>query len=140
MSGWVQVDISLLRNPKLIMFARGNNLSEMEAIGSLVKLWAYSFEYGKRGGEIPQAQLCKDLIWSGNDLLNAMIKAGFIDKKKSGYFVHDWDDKYNQLDTYRKMNAKRQAEYRKRKKQEESNKKYKELQKKIHPDVADEIK
>ena len=64
MSGWVQVDISLLRNPKLIMFARNNKLSEMEAIGSLVKLWAYSFEYGKRGGEIPQAQLCKELIWS----------------------------------------------------------------------------
>ena len=46
-----------------------------------------------------------------------MIKnAGFVDKKKTGYFVHDWDDKYNQLDSYRKMNAKRQPEYRKRKK------------------------
>ena len=34
MSGWIQVDISLLRNPKLIIFAKKNKLSEMEAVGA----------------------------------------------------------------------------------------------------------
>ena len=58
-----------------------------------------------------------------------MIDSGFIDKKKSGYYVHDWEDKYSQLDKYRKMNAQRQKEYRQRKKMDESNKKYKDLQK-----------
>ena len=45
-----------------------------------------------------------------------MVDSGFIDKKKSGYYVHDWEDKYSQLDKYRKMNAQRQKEYRQRKK------------------------
>ena len=34
-----------------------------------------------------------------------MVDSGFIDKKKSGYYVHDWEDKYSQLDKYRKMNV-----------------------------------
>jgi len=139
MSGWVQVDVSLLRNPKLIMFARTNKISEMEAVGALVKLWAYSFEYGKKPGLIPNPELCKDMIWNGLDLLNPMIDARFIDKKKNDYFVHDWEDKYSQLDSYRKMNALRQKEYRQRKRQQESDKKYKEIQKKLHPEIADEL-
>ena len=112
---WIQVDISFLRNPKLIQFAKANGLSQMEAIGSLVKLWAYSFEFGKKPGYIPHPELLKNEVWDGVDLLEQMVDAGFVDKKKSGYFVHDWEDKYSQLDKYRKMNAKRQKEYRQKK-------------------------
>ena len=137
---WIQVDVSLLRNPKLVQFAKMNKLSQMESIGALVKLWAYSFEYGKKPGFIPHPELCKDLVWDGKELLKSMVDSGFIDKKKSGYYVHDWEDKYSQLDKYRKMNAQRQKEYRQRKKMDESNKKYKDLQKKLHPEIKDEIK
>jgi hypothetical protein len=78
-------------------------------------------------------------VWDGKDLLKSMVESGFVDKKKSGYYVHDWEDKYSQLDKYRKMNAQRQKEYRQRKKMDESNKKYKDLQKKLHPEIKDEI-
>jgi hypothetical protein len=37
------------------------------------------------------------------------------------------------------MNAQRQKEYRQRKKMDESNKKYKDLQKKLYPEIKDEI-
>ena len=84
---WIQVDISFLRNPKLIQFAKANGLSQMEAIGSLVKLWAYSFEFGKKPGYIPHPELLKNEVWDGVDLLEQMVDAGFVDKKKSGYFV-----------------------------------------------------
>ena len=60
-----------------------------------------------------------------------MVDAGFVDKKKSGYYVHDWEDKYAQLDSYRKMNAARQKAYRDRKAEEKSKKKYKETMKSI---------
>ena len=129
---WIQVDISFLRNPKLIQFAKANGLSQMEAIGSLVKLWAYSFEFAKKPGYIPHPELLKNEVWDGVDLLEQMVDAGFVDKKKSGYFVHDWQDKYSQLDKYRKMNAARQKAYRQRKAEEESQKKYKKLMKDLH--------
>ena len=135
---WIQVDISFLRNPKLIQFAKANGLSQMEAIGSLVKLWAYSFEFGKKPGFIPHPELLKNEVWDGVDLLEQMVDAGFVDKKKSGYFVHDWQDKYSQLDKYRKMNAARQKAYRQRKAEEQSQKKYKKLMKDIHGHDIDE--
>ena len=135
---WIQVDISFLRNPKLIQFAKANGLSQMEAIGSLVKLWAYSFEFGKKRGYIPHPELLKNEVWDGVDLLEQMVDAGFVDKKKSGYFVHDWQDKYSQLDKYRKMNAARQKAYRQRKAEEQSQKKYKKLMKDIHGHDIDE--
>ena len=59
-------------------------------------------------------------------------------KKKSGYFVHDWQDKYSQLDKYRKMNAARQKAYRQRKAEEESQKKYKKIMKDLHGHDIDE--
>ena len=68
-----------------------------------------------------------------------MVDSGFIDKKKSGYYVHDWEDKYSQLDKYRKMNDKDKKNTDKEK-MDESNKKYKDLQKKLHPEIKDEIK
>ena len=40
---WIQVDVSLLRNPKLVQFAKMNKLSQMESIGALVKLWSIFF-------------------------------------------------------------------------------------------------
>ena len=30
---WIQVDVSLLRNPKLVQFGKMNKLSQMESIG-----------------------------------------------------------------------------------------------------------
>ena len=135
---WIQVDVSFLRNPKLIQFAKANGLSQMEAVGSLVKLWAYSFEFGKKPGFIPHPELLKIEVWDGVDLLDQMVEAGFIDKKKSGYYVHDWQDKYSQLDKYRKMNAARQKAYRDRKAEEQSQKKYKKLMKDIHGHDIDE--
>lgn len=137
-SSWVQVDISLLRNPKLIMCAKRNKMSEMEVLGGLVKLWAYSFEFGKVGS-IPHPELLKDQIWEGKDLFNMYLESGFIDKKRKFFYVHDWEDKYSAVESYRALNAKRQREFRQRKKEEEQNKKYKELQKKLHPEIADEI-
>lgn len=131
MSGWIQVDVSFVRNPKLILFAKANGLTRTEALGALVALWAYSFEYAKKAGHIPHAQLAKELVWNGIDLLEPMIEAGFIDKKKSGYYVHDWEDKYSQLDSYRKMNAQRQKAYRERQAEEKSKKKYKATMKRI---------
>tara|TARA_R100001443_G_scaffold7321_2_gene16579 strand:- start:6890 stop:7300 length:411 start_codon:yes stop_codon:yes gene_type:complete len=128
---WVQVDVSFIRNPKLILFAKQNGLSQMEALGALVRLWAYSFEYGKKAGHIPHPELTADLVWDGLHLLEVMVDAGFVDKKKSGYYVHDWEDKYAQLDSYRKMNAARQKAYRDRKAEEKSKKKYKETMKSI---------
>jgi len=138
MSGWIQVDISLLRNPKLIIFAKKNKLSEMEAVGALVKIWAYSFEYGKKAGHIPHPDLLSDQIWEGKNLLEGLVEAGFIDKRRNQFYVHDWEDKYSQLDRYRKMNAKRQSEYRQRQAEEKSKVKYNKLMKDLHGFEIDE--
>ena len=76
-------DISLLRNPKLIMFIRNNKLSEMEVLDLLLSCGHTLLNMVREEEKYLKLQLCKELIWSGKDLLNPMIKAGFIDKKKS---------------------------------------------------------
>jgi hypothetical protein len=113
---WIQVDISLINNnPKVLALASGLGVSEVETLGILVKLWAYSFEYGKKPGHIPYSEQVPVICWGGKDYFPELIKGGFVDKKKSGLFVHDWEDKYSALDSYRKANRDRQRQYRKKK-------------------------
>jgi hypothetical protein len=116
---WIQVDISLINNnPKVLNFADDIGVSELTALGILIKLWAYSFDYGKRPGFIPYPEQVPPICWGGENYFPSLIKAGFVDKKKLGYFVHDWEDKYSALDSYRKANRERQRQYRKKKAEE----------------------
>ena len=113
---WIQVDISLInRNPKVLNFANDLGVSELTALGILIKLWAYSFDYGKKPGFIPYPDQVPVICWDGENYFPSLVKAGFVDKKKTGYYVHDWEDKYSALDSYRKANSERQRRYRKSK-------------------------
>jgi hypothetical protein len=115
---WIQVDISLINNnPKVLALASDLGISEVETLGILVKLWAYSFEYGKKAGHIPYSEQVPVICWGGKDYFPELIKGGFVDKKKSGLFVHDWEDKYSALDRYRKMNSERQRKHREKQKE-----------------------
>jgi hypothetical protein len=92
---WIESHQELGRHPKTKRFARLMSISLPAAIGHLHYLWWWSLDYAQDGdlsrytpGDIAEAS-----YWEGDsdELLNALIEAGFVDRNEGLICIHDWD-------------------------------------------------
>jgi hypothetical protein len=93
---WIKSEQSLANHPKLKAFARDLGISEVEALGHLHLMWYWVLEYADTGLVTKHIDFLPEAMkWekSNNDLIEALIIHGFIDRDDDGSLrIHDWYD------------------------------------------------
>jgi DnaD/phage-associated family protein len=118
---WIESHSSLGHHPKTKRLARALGVNLPTAVGMLHFLWWWAVEYAKDGdlSDFDAAEIAEELYWDGDpdELLNALISAGFLDRTDDGSLViHDWYDYAGKLiediEKKRQQNAERQRRFR----------------------------
>jgi len=111
---WIRVDQSLRHHRKLIAFANELGVETATATGHLVLLWLWCLDNAPTGilKRINGQQISTACAWSGNpnDLVNALLSAGFLDKCGRGGItlrIHDWYEYAGKLLETRAANRER---------------------------------
>ena len=92
---WIKSHIDLARHPKIYKLARILGVSVPTTIGYIHLLWYFCLEYIIENGDLSKyepADIANAVKWEGNpqDLIDALIKAGFVDDNLQ---IHDWLEK-----------------------------------------------
>lgn len=110
---WIESNQELGRHPKTKRFARMANISIPAAIGYLHLLWWWALDFAQDGdiSRYDAHDIADALLWDGdgNDLVNALCGAGFIDRdeENSTMYIHDWCDYAGRLIDKREANKTR---------------------------------
>ena len=112
---WIESNQELGRHPKMKKLARLLSISWPEAVGYLHYLWWWALDFAQDGdlSKYDANDISDAVLWKRDpeELYNALIEAGFIDKMEDGSLViHDWYDYAGKLIEQRQA----QAEYRQR--------------------------
>jgi hypothetical protein len=117
---------NLVRHRKLTMLRELLTVTDNEAIGLLVRLWCECGERAQNGdlSHYTPAQIAATCGWplkQAQQLVDAMVEAGFLDRDKRILRVHDWPDYTGRAILNRQANRERVARFRKRHKGQTSN-------------------
>lgn len=111
---WIRVDQSLRDHRKLVALASQLDVSLATATGHLVLLWLWCLDNAPTGlcKAINGQQIATACAWAGNanDLVNALISSGFMDKCGRGgatLRIHDWYEYAGRLMETRAANKER---------------------------------
>ena len=129
---WITVDQKLIGG-KLRNFAKQSGISQNEAIGILIRLWLWGLDNAEESGRIIAAEHedIEEAIRPGfleverstiSNIVDNLIKTGWIDKKGDSLYLHDWIDWrsfYTELENKRAKQAERMRNYRASKKKEQ---------------------
>lgn len=115
---WIKSSVDIRNHPKVYRFAHILGISLPEAIGYLHLFWGWVISYHANGEleTLQELDIAPATMWQGDPktFIDALIQAGFIDKTKSGYVVHNWREHYGKLKRIRDMSAERSKRYRER--------------------------
>lgn len=112
---YLNIDLDYFHHPKTLILE--SELGGHRATLIPIKLWAHTGKYHSEDGFLrgySPASLAKAVDFDHRDaekIITALIKAGFIEKKKDGYLVHDWNEHNGHLALFRER-AKIAAEAR----------------------------
>lgn len=92
---WIEAHQALGDHPKVRKLSRILKLdNENEPIGILMRLWWWAMDYAPDGsiGKYDAEELAWAMRWKGEpeELLEALIGAGWIDDGPEGLQIHDW--------------------------------------------------
>jgi len=92
---WIESHQELGRHPKTKKFARLTGISLPAAVGHLHYLWWWAMDYARNDGNLSKYDaddIADAVLWTGdaNELLNCLIKSGFVDDTSDGLVIHDW--------------------------------------------------
>ncbi len=92
---WIEAHQELADHPKIYKLAKLLRINDENApIGILLRLWWWAMDYAPDGslGRYDADDLARATHWKGDaeDLLEALIGAGWIDKGPEGLQIHDW--------------------------------------------------
>lgn len=119
-----QVNTSLPNHYKLAALAIALRITKAEAMGHLVKLWSWAYDYALDGNLehfTPELIASEGAWWTGDaaEFVRAMTqcggkKRGFLEQTAAGFVLHDWKDEQNDPVGRRESWKKNTAEWRKR--------------------------
>lgn len=111
---WIRVDQSLRHHRKLIAFGNELGIETAAATGHLVLLWLWCLDNAPTGilKRINGQHIATACAWTGdpNELVNALLSAGFLDKCGRGGIslrIHDWYEYAGKLLETRAANRER---------------------------------
>ncbi len=115
---WIPSYQSLRTHRKTARLARALKTSVPAAIGHLHCLWYWTLDNSQDGrlNGVDAEDIADAALWEGDpeDLVNALVRAGFLDRDEQGLAVHDWAEYAGRLLDARTRNAARQREFRRR--------------------------
>lgn len=124
---WIQSHSELRDHPKVKKAARILGIPKLLMIGHLQALWWWVIEYHPSGDLSYTApeDIADAVEWAGDPQLfmKAMLECstsggfGFLEKRDSGLFVHDWEEHCCREYEKRKKDAERQKRNREKKRQ-----------------------
>lgn len=93
---WFELHARLPNHHKIPDLADALGVSQAQAVGHLVMLWCWCFNYVKDGnltGIKPRA-IARSCGWAGEPeaFLEGLVEAGWVDRDAGELFVHDWQD------------------------------------------------
>ena len=108
---WLQSHQSLGQHPKLRRLSALLGVSKAQAVGHLHCLWWWCLDYAPSGDLVKYEEIDIALAaeWTGDvaDFIEAMQRAGFLDRGEHGWVVHDWRDYAGRLIEQRERNTDR---------------------------------
>lgn len=113
---WIESHQTLADHPKTRKLAHLLGVSVPAAIGHLHCLWWWALDYSDDGSLAGHDAL--DIAigakWDGDadELVDALIRVGFIDVSDAGLSIHDWYDYGGKLTSRRKANTERMRKAR----------------------------
>jgi hypothetical protein len=119
---WIESHQELGRHPKTRRFARYAGVTVPAAVGHLHFLWWWALDYAQ-DGEMTQfdpEDVADAALWDGDAavLLDALTRAGFLDREGEGLFIHDWGEYAGRLaaqrEATREKTRERTRKYRER--------------------------
>lgn len=92
---WIEAHQALADHPKVRKLARLLKIdNENEPIGILLRLWWWAMDYAPDGslGKYEPGELAWAMRWNGDpeELVKALIDAGWVDRSPDGLQIHDW--------------------------------------------------
>ena len=119
---WIESHQQLANHPKLKRLARLLGVSKQAAIGFLHLLWWWALDYAPRGQIIPpfeSGDVADAMEYEGDpqEIIDALVSAGFLDRNSDGLVIHDWYDYAGKLLDRREQDRIRKVEQRKRSKE-----------------------
>lgn len=93
---WIKSHQELERHPKTRKLARLLGIETVTAIGHLHCLWWWAMDYAQDGNvsRYDAEDVAEAVHWRGSadDLVSALVAAGFLDETEDGNVIHDWED------------------------------------------------
>lgn len=93
---WIESHQEVGRHPKTKKFARLLGVSLPAAVGHLHLLWWWALDFAQDGdlSKYDGGDIADAMLWDGDDqdLMNALIDAGYIDATDNGPVLHDWEE------------------------------------------------
>ena len=110
---WLESHQSLGQHPKLRRLSALLGVSKAQAVGHLHCLWWWCLDYAPSGDLVKYEEIDIALAaeWTGDvaDFIEAMERAGFLDRGQHGWMIHDWRDYGGRLLERREADAARKA-------------------------------
>jgi hypothetical protein len=108
---WIESHQELGRHPKTKHLARTLKISVPAAVGHLMFLWWWALDFAQDGdlSAFTVDDIADAAGWDGDpqDILDAFISNGFIDKSESQIQIHDWNEYAGRLIEKREKNNER---------------------------------
>lgn len=115
---WAKIDQSLIGHRKTLRLARMMQVSVHEAVGILCCLWLWGIDNADPSGllaGVEAADLADALrIHDAEQLAEALITSGYLDKTEEGYVIHNWPEYGGALQRNRENDRIRKRESRSR--------------------------
>lgn len=122
MADWIAVDVNLTEHRKFLRLRSFLELDEGQALKVLHRLWALTFKQAPSGdlSDFQSSEIAFACDWftdhnqgpAGEDLVSALVRAGFLDRRKGSLLVHNWEEFGGRLEIKRQKGRSRQAKYR----------------------------
>ena len=93
---WFELHARLPNHHKIPDLADALCVSQAQAVGHLVMLWCWCFNYVKDGDltHIKPKAIARSCGWTGEPeaFLNALVESGWVDSLDNELYVHDWQE------------------------------------------------
>lgn len=114
---WIESHQELARHPKTKRLSRKLGVTVPTAVGHLHMLWWWAVDYAQDGNisDYEPEDIAEAIDWpleKAENLLQALVDAGFVDKVERCVTIHDWFDYAGRLVDNREKNKERKRKSR----------------------------
>jgi DnaD/phage-associated family protein len=113
---WIELHQSLWTHKKTIMLAAELDIPDMLAAAHIARLWTWALDNAPNGDltGLPNRVVAVGAGWTGDPdaFVNALIRAGWLDREDDRLMIHDWHDYAGRLIEKREQDRERKRKSR----------------------------